>query len=139
MCPEYSPTFNGQTPDWYDDKEKLVVEVFTCERGGTSHPVQRVAKKITEKVAKYRQLIAARSLRYIVAVHGDFICGFDKEDCEDAIKAGNLFTDNLDLGGILFFGETHLIRVKREDGTTRRKQVYGFKYFERPTSEAVQR
>ena len=125
---EYSRKFGEQTPDWFDPDRRLVLEVFTCERGGKSDPVTRVADRIAEKVAVYRQLVEDQQLFFVVAVYGDFLCGFGEYDCEQAISDGDLFGRYRELSGVLFFSETTVVR---------RQQQYGFTYF--PNAKASRR
>ncbi len=123
---EYSRNLSGQTPDWYADKEKILLEVFTCERGGTSNLVRRVIDGIAEKTSKYRSLIESNSLHFLVGIHGDIFSGFDSHCCEDVMSDGN--HNNL-LTGIIFFSETFVDKTILPDGSIRRKQRYSFRFF----------
>ena len=135
FCLEYGKKLEGQTPDWYDEEKRLLLEVFTCERGGKSNPVQRVGAKIAEKVAKYGKAVANKALFFVVAVYGDFYSGFDSPDeCEQAIRDGRLFETYPDLSGVVFFTESDGLKVRQIDGSTKPKQQYLFKYFANPNA-----
>jgi hypothetical protein len=129
---EYNRNIGGQTPDWCDESEKLVIEVFTCERGGTSDVVKRVVDCVRDKVGKYGRMVAAESLHFVVAIHGDFLSLLDDFDCQTAAKDGRLFGEEHDLSGVVFFAETNVVLVPRRDGSKRKKQLYRFRYFPNP-------
>ncbi len=129
FCLEYNKSVNGQTPDWYDEQNKTVLEVFTCERGGSSSPVQRVATRLAEKATKYRALVRDKSLHFVIAVHGDFLTAFDAHDCEEAIADDRLFDRHPEVSGVIWFGETTVVREKQTDGSMAWKQLYGYSYF----------
>jgi hypothetical protein len=129
FCLEYEKSVNGQTPDWYDEQNRIVLEVFTCERGGRSSPVQRVATRLAEKATRYRALVRDKSLHFVIAVHGDFLSAFDADDCEQAIADDRLFERHPEVSGVIWFGETKVVRVKQTDGSMARKQLYGYSYF----------
>jgi hypothetical protein len=129
---EYSKLIGGQTPDWFDESNKLVLEVFTVERGGTSDPMKRMADNVTEKVNKYEKLVVANSLRFVVAVHGDFLSCFEVDECEESIKDHRLFEQHHNLSGIIFFAEftdpsKPLFQVVKD-----RQQPYAYTYFANP-------
>ena len=129
---EYDHEIGDQTPDWCDEPKKLAVEVFTCERGGTSDVVKRLVSGVSDKVGKYGRTIAANDLHFVVGVHGDFYSGLDDIDAEDAAANGRLFGAGPDLSGVIFFAETTVIPVPKADGTRGRKQLYRFRYFPNP-------
>lgn len=129
FCLEYDKSVNAQTPDWYDEKNRIVLEVFTCERGGSSSPVKRVATRLAEKATKYRTLVRTKSLHFVIAVHGDFAIAFDADDCKEAIAYDRLFERYPEVSGVILFGETNVVQVKRTDGSMARKQLYGYSYF----------
>ncbi len=131
---EYERKIGGQTPDWYDEQNKIVLEVFTCERGGRSSPAQRVATRLAEKATKYRALVRDKSLHFVIAVHGDFITGLDSDDCEEAIADRCLFERYPDLSGVIFFAETDDALVRQTDGTMASKQPYCYTYFANPNA-----
>ena len=106
----------------------------TCERGGTSDPVKRVAGRIREKATKYAEAIEERGLQFVVGIHGDFISCFDRDDCERAIRDGSLFDQHPELSGIIFFVEGPIEIVQQADGSKRRKQLYQFPYFANPNA-----
>jgi len=132
FCFEYNKKINEQTPDWYDEPNQVVLEVFTCERGGRGATVDRVATRLAEKVTKYSAAINSQSLHFVVAVHGDFLTGYDEEDCKQSITDGRLFEGYPELSGVIFFAETNAVRVKQVDSSTRWKQLYGYWYFRNP-------
>jgi len=111
---EYEKKLGGRTPDWYDEESRLLLEVFTCERGGRANPVKRIAERITEKVADYRQLVEDHNLYYLVAVYGDFMTGLDADDCKEAIESGDLFNQHPALSGVVFFSESTVIGGKQQ-------------------------
>ncbi len=123
---EYNRNIDGKTPDWYDEDNRLIVEVFTCERDGVSQPQKRAAATIIGKVTKYDKIIATHSLTFILAVHGDIINGLDFEDCEDLIADHRLFERFPQLSGVIQFGETTHQPVGCPDGSTWIKQLYSY-------------
>jgi hypothetical protein len=129
FCLEYNKSVSGQTPDWYDEQNKIVLEVFTYERGGSGSPVQRVATRLAEKVTKYMALVRDKSLHFVIAVHGDFLTAFDADDCKEAIADDRLFERYPEVSGVIFFAETNVVRVKQTDGSMALKQLYGYLYF----------
>ena len=133
---EYSENIDGRTPDWYDRDNNLLLEVFTCERGGTSDPVQRVASTIVKKVEKYRGVVENALLFFVVAVYGDFLIPFIDEDCRQAIDEGHLFDRHTELSGVIFFAESNFRNIQPIDGPSklRRKQMYQFTYFDNPNA-----
>jgi hypothetical protein len=126
---EYEHSISGKTPDWYDAHGKLLLEVLTCERGGSSPPVDRVADGIATKVEKYSDMVLGNELSFVVAVHGDFETFFDAEDCKMAISKGNLFEHFMDLSGVIFFAESRISITAMPDGSRQRQQQYGYEYF----------
>jgi hypothetical protein len=128
FCLEYNKKISGQTPDWYDEKNRLLVEVFTCERGGRSDPVQRVAGTIDEKVTKYMHIVKRDALRFVAAIHGDFACGFDRDDCERAVSQNRLFEQYSELTGVVFYAETNVVPVDPRDLSMGVRQEYQFVY-----------
>jgi hypothetical protein len=131
---EYSRKIAEQTPDWFDPQNNLLLEVFTCERGGKSPAVQRVAPRIAEKVTKYKKAIEDNELLFVVAVHGDFLSLLDADDCQQAIADECLFERYPILSGVVFFSESNAFRVKQADGSTQLKQQYRYKYFSNPNA-----
>ena len=132
---EYSPKLDGQTPDWYDEENRIIVEVFTCERGGSSRPEERVAEIIEEKVTKYREIIERHSACFVVAVHGDFMTGLDFGDCVDLIRSHRLFERFPELSGVIQFGETCCKPVASPDGSKRMKQLYSYNFIANPSAD----
>lgn len=115
---EYDKSIQGKKPDWLDDTAKLMLDSYTYERGGTSSFVTRVSTLATDKCSKYKSIIAANSLRFLLAVYLDFLTGISLDDCrEDAELFRPVFNANESLTAILFFTETHVID---------RTQYYGF-------------
>jgi hypothetical protein len=115
---EYEKPVQGKTPDWLDDTARLMLESYTYERGGTSSFVDRVTSSVTNKCNKYKDIVAANSLRFVVAVYFDFLTFMLLDECrEDSEMFRPVFDDNDSLWAILFFTETQVI-----DG----KQHYGF-------------
>jgi len=115
---EYDKTIQGKTPDWLDDTAKLMLESYTYERGGSSTFFDRLTSSVSYKCNKYKDIIVATSLRFMVAVYIDFITGILLEECrEDTELFRSVFDANDSLWAILFFTETQVI-----DG----KQQYGF-------------
>ena len=134
MALEYSRKVNNQTPDWYDESNHLLLEVFTCERGGTSDPVKRVAETIAEKVDRYSTLASVLAACLVVAVHGDFESLFESDDCEKAISDHKLFQTHDELSGVIYFAETSIERIRLADGSFGSRQLYGYDYFENATA-----
>ena len=129
FCLEYNKRVNGQTPDWYDEQNTILLEIFTCERGGRSSPVQRVASKLAEKARKYRALVKDESLHFVIAVYADFLIWFDADDCKEAIADDHLFERYPEVSGVILFGETNIVQEKQTDGSMASKQLYGYSYF----------
>jgi len=131
---EYEKPIGGQKPDWFDDANKLVLEVFTCERGGNPVTInKRVADAIATKVSKYANALNGMSLRFVVAVHPHFDTFYDDIDCEDTIRDHRVFEAS-ELSGVLLFAETNIGVKRMPDGTMKRRQFYGFHYFPNPTA-----
>lgn len=123
---EYAQAIQGKTPDWFDATAGLLLESYTFERGGSSRYIDRIASTVSSKCAKYNDIIAARSLRFIVAVYLDFLTGMTLDNCrEDFESFRPVFDANDLLWAILFFTET---QVKRQfiDGKLHQAQRYGF-------------
>lgn len=131
---EYERRIDGKTPDWYDQNRHLMLEVLTCERGGTSDMTQRVARSIAAKVERYQDVIATEAASFVVAVHGDFESFFDVDDCESAIREGRLFDLFPDLSGVIYFAEGQIDLIKQPDSSTRRRQLYDYVYFANPNA-----
>ena len=133
--PEYDKRIASQTPDWFDEQNRLLVEVFTCERGGKSQPQRRVADRIAEKVTKYLKIVRENALVFLVAVHVDFVVPLPADEFEQAIGDDRLFEHHLDLSGLIYFAESRPVELKQADGLTKRKQHYRFPFFPNPYAE----
>ncbi len=131
LSPEYNHRLDGKTPDWYDAGRRLVMEVFTCERGGSTAPGPRVVSRIAQKVRKYSQTVQAQSLRFVVAVYGDALSGLTAEVCERAIHNGGLFATHPDLSGVLYFAEDAAKPADRERRGAIQERSYTFTFFEK--------
>jgi len=115
---EYQKPIQGKKPDWLDNTAKLMLESYTYERGGSSSFMDRLTSSVTGKCNKYKDIIAANSLRFAIAVYLDFLTGMSLDDCrEDPELFRSVFDANDSLWAILFFTETQVIC---------RKQQYGF-------------
>jgi hypothetical protein len=115
---EYEVRLIGRTPDWLDDSAKLMLESYTYERGGTSGLLERLTSSVTEKCTKYKDIIAANSFRFMVAVYLDFLTGISLDECrEDVESFRSLFDTNNALWALLLFTETY---------ARGRTQYYGF-------------
>ncbi len=118
---EYEKPIQGKTPDWLDETARLMVESYTYERGGSSSFLDRVTTSVSAKCNKYREIVAANSLRFVVAVYLDFLTGMTLEECHENLETfRSVFDANDSLWAVLFFTETQVI-----DG----KQQYGFLCF----------
>lgn len=124
--PEYNRKIDGKTPDWYDERARLILDVFTCERGGTTAPAGRVVARIAGKIRKYAQTARDHGLCFVVAVYGDRLSGLTAGDCERAIHEGRLFADHPDLSGVIFF---------TADDTNIDGNAYAYTYFSNPTAD----
>lgn len=114
---EYERLIEGKKPDWLDDTAKLMLESYTYERGASSPFLVRVTAAITDKCNKYRELIEANSLRFVVAVYLDFLTGMLLDECrEDSKMFRPIFDANNSLWAILFFTETQVIRGRQDYG-----------------------
>ena len=115
---EYEKNIHGKKPDWLDDSARLMLESYTYERGGNSSFWDRVTSLISEKCNKYKNIIEANSLRFIVAVYLDFFTGMSLDECREDVKSiRSVFAANDSLWAILFFTETDFVG---------RTQYYGF-------------
>jgi hypothetical protein len=115
---EYERSVQGRKPDWLDDSARLILDSYTYERGGASSLLDRLTSAVTDKCNKYKDIIAAKSLRFMVAVYLDFLTGISLDDCRgDAALLRSVFDVNDSLWAILFFTETHVVG---------RTQHYGF-------------
>ena len=115
---EYEKPIQGQRPDWLDSTAKIMMESYTFERGGSSTFFERVSSSVIDKCNKYKEIVAANSYRFVIAVYLDFLTGITLSDCsEDAEMFRSVFDANDILWAILFFTETQVID---------RKQHYGF-------------
>ena len=115
---EYEVRLDGRTPDWLDDSAKLMLESYTYERGGTSGLLERLTSSVTEKCTKYKDIIAANTFRFVLAVYLDFLTGISLDECrEDVESFRSLFDTNDSLWALLFFTETY---------ARGRTQYYGF-------------
>ena len=114
---EYEKPIQGKTPDWLDDTARLMLESYTYERGGSSSFFDRVTSAVTDKCNKYKEIVAANSLRFIVAVYLDFLTGMTLDECrEDSEMFRSVFDDNDSLWAILLFTETQVIEGKQHYG-----------------------
>ena len=114
---EYEKPIQGKTPDWLDDTARLMVESYTYERGGSSSFLDRVTSSISAKCYKYKDIVAANSLRFLVAVYLDFLTGMSLDECrEDSEIFRSVFDANDSLWSILFFTETQVIGGKQQYG-----------------------
>lgn len=115
---EYEKPMQGKRPDWLDDTASLMLESYTYERGGYSNFFDRVSSAVTAKCNKYKDIIAANSLRFVVAVYLDFLTGMLLDECrKDSEMFRPVFDTNNSLWAILFFTETQVVRGR---------QCYGF-------------
>jgi len=103
LQPEYNCKLDGKTSDWFDERARLVLEVFTCERGGSTPLLTRVASRIAAKVRKYAESVRQHDLCFVVAVYGDAMSGLTAADCEQAIHYGQLFVEHRELSGVILF------------------------------------
>jgi hypothetical protein len=106
ICLEYGRKIGGMTPDWSAIEMRLLLEVFTIERGGTTSPAKRAMDGIARKVHKYARICETEGLVIVIAIHADFMSLFSEGDCERAIVESNVFATRPLLGGVLYFGET---------------------------------
>ena len=111
---EYEKRIVGKKPDWLDDTARLMLESYTYERGASSSFLVRVTSSITDKCDKYKDIIEANSLRFIVAVYLDFLSGMLLVECrEDSEMFRPVFDANNSLWAILFFSEMQVIRGRQ--------------------------
>jgi len=114
---EYEKPIHGKTPDWLDDTANLMLESYTYERGGLSSFFDRVTSAVAGKCNKYKDIIAARSLRFVVAVYLDFLTGMSLDECrDDSEMFRSTFDTNGSLSAILFFTETQVVKSKQHYG-----------------------
>jgi hypothetical protein len=114
---EYEKPIQGKTPDWLDDTARLMLESYTYERGASSSFFDRVKSSVTGKCNKYKDIIAANSLRFVVAIYLDFLTGMSLDECrEDSEMFRSVFDTNDSLWAILFFTETQVIGSRQHYG-----------------------
>lgn len=114
---EYEKLIQGKKPDWLDDTARLMLESYTYERGGFSSFLDRVKSSVSAKCNKYKDIVAANSLRFVVAVYLDFLTGMSLDDCrEDSERFRSVFDANDSLWAILFFTETQVTGCKQQYG-----------------------
>ena len=112
---EYEKPIRGKSPDWLDDTAKLMLESYTYERGGSSSFFDRVTSSVTGKCNKYKDIVTANYLRFIVAVYLDFWTGMSVEECRaDSEMFRSVFDASDSLWAILFFTETQVIDGKQQ-------------------------
>jgi hypothetical protein len=114
---EYEKSMQGKTPDWLDDSARLMLESYTYERGGSSSFIERITSSVTAKCNKYKEIVAAKSFRFIVSIYLDFLSGVTLDECyEDYELFRYMFDANDSLWAILFFSETQVIGNKQHYG-----------------------
>jgi len=123
LQPEYNCKLDGKTSDWFDERARLLLEVFTCERGGTTAVPARVASRIAGKVRKYAETVRRHGLCFVVAVYGDTLSGLAAAGCEEAIHNGQLFVEHRELSGVIYFAQ---LSGMNHTG------AYAFTYFANP-------
>jgi hypothetical protein len=107
---EYHQPIHGKTPDWLDSGSRLMVESYTYERGGRLAFAERVSSVAAEKCLKYKDILVANHLRFVLTVYIDFESGADLEDCLEASETfRSLLGDLGSLFAIVFFSETYFI------------------------------
>jgi hypothetical protein len=132
---EYSKKVGGQTPDWFDESNGLILEVFTVEsRGNPANATKRAVDGVAEKVGRYRNLVLAQSHQFVVGIHGDFDGNFDQIDCEDVAVSGRLFGQAPELSGVVFFEATNVAFKRLPDGSLKKRQIYTYTYFPNPVA-----
>ncbi|HHT9113608.1 MAG: hypothetical protein HZA47_11505 [Planctomycetes bacterium] len=114
---EYEKPIQGKTPDWLDDTARLMLESYTYERGASSSFFDRVTSSVTSKCNKYKDIVAANSLRFVVSVYLDFLTGMTLTECrENSEMFRSVFDANDSLWAILFFTETQVISGRQHYG-----------------------
>ncbi len=107
---EYEKPIHGKTPDWLDDTNKLMLESYTYERGGTSSLVDRAISAVNNKYNKYKKILAADSLQLIISVYLDFLSVMSLDECRGySEEFRTLLKDNDLLKLIVFFTETRVV------------------------------
>jgi hypothetical protein len=114
---EYEKAIGLKTPDWIDESTNMLMEAYTYERGGSSNFFDRVTAAIANKCHKYEEIVAERSLFFVVSVYLDFLTGISVDDCaEDCERFRPTFENNRSLKAIIFFTETRVVNRKQEYG-----------------------
>lgn len=112
---EYEKLIEGKKPDWLDITSRLMLESYTFERGASSRFIDRVTSSVTDKCNKYKDIIVANSLRFVVAVYLDFLTCMTLDECrEDSDMFRPVFNTNDTLWAILFFTETYVIGGRQQ-------------------------
>jgi hypothetical protein len=118
FCFEYEKLINGKTPDWIDERNKILMECFTYERGGSSEFIQRIESRIQEKADKYKEIIIERSYSMMISIYIDFLSDMMMDEL---IEYKNEITKIIKkyklISTILFFSETYV---------QNKKQCYGY-------------
>jgi hypothetical protein len=123
---EYEKPLMGKKPDWVDESANLMLDSYTYERGGTSTLLDRVTFTVTEKCDKYKDIIEATHLRFMMSIYLDFFTCITLDECREEAKLyTSIFNTNRSLCAIVFFTETDVFD---------RKQNYGFLCFCRNSS-----
>ena len=111
---EYEKPIQKKKPDWLDDTAKIIMESYTYERGGYSSFWDRITSLIAGKCNKYKDIIAANSYRFVIAIYLDFLTGILLDEIYEESKTLRLVFDaNESLWGTLFFTETQDIGGKQ--------------------------
>jgi hypothetical protein len=127
---EYEKQLLGKKPDWVDESAGLMLDSYTYERGGISKPIDRITFTVTEKCEKYKDIIKAKSFRFMMAIYLDFFTCITLDECrEDASLYKSIFNANHSLWAMVFFTETDVIY---------KKQNYGFLSLCRNSSFRIQ-
>ncbi len=133
FSPEYNRRLDGKTPDWFDERRRLVLEVFTCERGA-SPAAQRLVSRMVVKTQKYAGAVRALSLAFVIAAYADSLSGFAFDDCRRAITDAGVFVQYPELSGILYFAEQPAGHLNSETGTANHTPLREFEYLPNPNA-----
>jgi hypothetical protein len=112
---EYKKHIQGKTPDWVDISERLLLESYTFERGGSSTYVNRINSSAIKKCNKYKPIIEANSFRFILVIYLDFLTCITLDECRENRELFRpSFYNNITLWAIVFFTEAAILNNRQQ-------------------------
>jgi hypothetical protein len=103
---EYEKQFGDLTPDWFDQRNSIILECYTFQRGATSEFAIRTRSALEKKHNRYASIVSAQNARLLICVYLDFLAPVDLELAfEHSENITNWLTEFQSLWGILFYAE----------------------------------